>query len=160
MLAGGATWRMERHMTDVTHWSDGTPIARRDIADPWGVVSSERWVRVMAEILAPGLWDVSGCARFPEDLPVSAELVSRIEHWQAWHDALDRRNTGVPHPHFWEQCAGMPIASFNAEGRAIARALKAELPPDWTVIAVDIDAWLRPDDPLEACELILRGTSP
>ena len=54
---------------------------------------------------------------------------------------------------YWEQRDDMPIAAFNAEGRAIGRAIKTELPSNWTVIVVDVDAWLRDDDD---SELILR----
>jgi hypothetical protein len=103
----------------------------------------------MAEICTDGVWDVSGCARTCEELPISATLVERIRAWQEWHDREDdiawREPIGVGMDEklfFWEQHPGKPVASFNAEGRAIARALKAELPSDWIVICCDLDGWL------------------
>jgi hypothetical protein len=138
-------------------WSDGTPIAAGEIPDPWGVRPADRWVRVMAEICSGGLWDRSGGSRHADDLPIPPDLVARIERWQAWHDELDDDNLSFPKPMYWEQRPDAPLAAFNAEGRAIAVALKAALPSDWTVIAVDVDAWLRTCEPVEASELILRG---
>jgi len=137
----------------------GSPIPD-NVAHPWGSVPSQRWVQVMAEILSGGVWDASGCGRWPEDLPISAALRRRIERWTAWHDELDARNIDFPKPAHWEMRSDMPIAAFNAEGRAIARALKAELPPDWTVVAVDVDAWCRRADAPDADdrELVLPGT--
>lgn len=146
-------------MEPIRAWSDGTPIARA-VTEPWGSLPAERWVRVMAEICAGGLWDASGCARYADELPISAELRARIERWQNRHDELESRNASFPK--YWEQCADMPVAAFNAEGRAIGRALKAELPPDWTVIVVDVDAWCRPANAPDAAdgELVLRGERP
>ncbi|MGI4947240.1 MAG: hypothetical protein ACRYHC_00905 [Janthinobacterium lividum] len=133
-------------------WSDGTPLLAT-VQEPWAIAASERWVRVMAENDAPGLWDATGCARIPECLPISATLQDRIRRWQLWYDDLDELNTSFPEPMYWEQRDDMPIAAFNAEGRAIGRAIKTELPSNWTVIVVDVDAWLRDDDD---SELILR----
>jgi hypothetical protein len=144
---------------DQKRWGDGTPILRGDVAEPWGSVPAERWVRVRAEIISGGLWDVSGCGRWAEDLPISAELRARIDRWREWHDDLDDRNDSFPKPFYWEQRDDMPTAAFNAEGRAIGRALKAELPDDWTVIVVDVDAWCRPEGAPDTDdrELVLRG---
>jgi len=94
-------------------------------------------VRVYADIYASGVWDVSGGGGSPEKLPISSALVARIDTWQHWHDQLDseysKRRTD-PVLLYWEQHPDAPLDAFNAEGEAIAEALRAELPPDWTVI--------------------------
>lgn len=119
-------------------WSDGTPIWYGDrFLEPWGADPRDRWVRVYADICASGVWDVSGGGGGGEDLPISAALVVRIDAWQDWHDRLDseysKRHT-EPHLHFWEQHPDAPLDALNAEGEAIAQALRAELPSDWTVV--------------------------
>lgn len=145
-------------------WPDGTPIWRGPAFDePWGSHPRDRWVRLMAEIASDGVWDVRGSGCCCDELPVSGALVRRIRAWQEWHDDEDERawtepaGRGAGGPFFhWEQHPGKPVAAFNAEGRAIGRALKAALPTDWTVLVQDLDAWLRESDRIEDWCLILR----
>ena len=147
----GSLW-----MTD-KRWGDGAPLARHGLAEPWGVEPSERWVRVMAEDGAPGLWDVTGCARDAEELPIDSALVARMEAWAEWYDRESAANVGFPKSFHWEQLPDAPVTAFNAEGRAIGRAIHAAL-PNWTVVIVDVDAWCRSRDARDAddTELILR----
>ena len=134
-------------------WTDGTPIWRGPpFPEPWGTDPRDRWVRVMADIGADGVWDVSGCGRTCEELPISEALVARIRTWQEWHDDLDKEYWLKPEGrsdggrfHYWEQHLGSPVEAFNAEAHAIAVALREELQPDWTVVVEDVDGWCRAD---------------
>lgn len=91
-----------------------------------GESPDDRWVRVMCDYGAGGLWVKSGEAIWPIDLPVSNETRDRLAKWQDW----------------FEECPpdGRPsqfdVVAFSAEGLAIAKAIKAEL-PHWTVIYHD-----------------------
>ena len=136
----------------------GGRLTVQDTTDPWGVDPDDRWVMIRAEIYGSGLWHVDGSADQPEGLPsIPLALVDRLKAWADWHDALDTANTSFPNPFFWEQRSDAPLAAFNGEGRAIARALKAALPPDWTVVHEDVDAWLHKDRPLTDFQLVLPG---
>jgi hypothetical protein len=86
-----------------------------------------RWVKVICDYCAWGVWDRDGLPREASELPIEPALVERIEAWQALYETLpvEMRVTD------WSQGA-----RFLAEGLAIARAVKAAL-PDWTVIYVD-----------------------
>jgi hypothetical protein len=86
---------------------------------------AEKWVRIMCDYCADGLWSKRGGACDLADLPVSAELLARIALWQAWFEKCPSDGRGWP-----------DIEAFSAEGESIARAVKAEL-PDWTVIYHD-----------------------
>jgi hypothetical protein len=119
-------------------WEDGTPIwFGEPFPEPWGTDPRDRWVRVMAEIYADCVWDVSGVNRCLDELPVSRDLLIRAHAWTEWHDAMDaaysclHRGTGVC---FWEEHPVAPLAAFNAEGEAIATALRDALPADWSVV--------------------------
>lgn len=92
-------------------------------------LASEKWVRILADSCADGVWERGGGACRAEGLPVSAELVSRIKAWQRWYDR-DENDWGI---------FKGDLQAFSAEGLAIARALKREL-PDWTVVYFDDDA--------------------
>ncbi len=102
---------------------------------PWGSAPEDRWVRLMPDIATDGVWDVAGCGRSCDELPIAPALVARIRAWQQCYDAWDGL-TGAPgkaedHPDF-------PHAAFSAEGAAIAAELRAQLPPDWTVRYHDV----------------------
>ena len=93
--------------------------------DSFGV---ERWVRIMADYSADGVWHRDGCSGDADGLPVGKDLVARIRTWQSWYDAS--APTSADDASDWDS------AAFAAEGLAIARAVKAEL-PDFTVIYFD-----------------------
>lgn len=143
-----------------THWQDGTPIMRGP-GDPWRDDPPIKWVRVSFENNASGVWDVSGCGRVPEELPISEALQARILALADWYDAEDRRRPFEPPPFYWEQFPDAPVAAFNAKAREVARDLFAEL-KDWTVVYCDIDDWCRPDDAPNADDrgMILRPGDP
>jgi hypothetical protein len=93
-----------------------------------GSFSEERWVRIMADYCADGVWHRDGCADDADELPVSKELVARIRAWQAQYDY--EAPTGDERSGDWD------VEGFAQEGLAIARAVKAEL-PHFTVIYFD-----------------------
>ncbi len=87
----------------------------------------EKWVRIMADYGAEGIWDKRGFSREPESIPLSSELSARVYAWQDWYD---RECTDyLPENQ-------LDVVAFAAEGLAIAHAVKAAL-PDWTVIYLD-----------------------
>jgi hypothetical protein len=87
----------------------------------------DQWVRVMCDYCAGGLWAKSGGAVWPIDLPVTNELRARVAKWQEWFEKFR------PEISFRDEPEG---DAFVAEGLAIAKAIKAEL-PSWTVIYFD-----------------------
>ncbi len=89
---------------------------------------SDRWVRVMADYAADGVWDSEGYAHTPDDLPLSDGLRADIRAWAAWYDR--DCEDGMPDP------KPFPLDDFAAQGLALARRVKAAL-PDWTVIYHD-----------------------
>ena len=91
----------------------------------------DQWVRILADDRADGVWNRHGISGYPEDLPISADLVARIQAWQKWYD--DAADEAYEHdPPF----KTLDVISFAAEGLAIAHAVKAAL-PDWTVVYFD-----------------------
>ncbi|MGJ0532784.1 hypothetical protein [Methylocystis sp.] len=95
------------------------------------LLNRHRWVRVMADYSCDGVWDIEGNSCGVEELPISPALVERLGRWQAQYeaieDALDEENR-LRRESDW--------TNFSAEGLAIARAVKAEL-PGWTVFYFD-----------------------
>lgn len=116
---------------------------------------------VRAELLSSCLWHMGGsCDSYTGLPPIPNLLATRLEAFERWHDDLDAAND-LPQPLYWEQRTDFPVDAFNAEGRVIAHALKAALSANWTVVYVDVDAWLRPKDlPLEARQVILTPDPP
>ena len=116
----------------------------------------ERWIMVRADAGCSGLWNANGNLVQPQNLPITKALGHRIVAWQDWYDSEESRHGGPPP---WEAHGG-PIAAVNAEGRAIGHALKAALPPDWTVVVEDCDAWLREraGAPRDEWEAVLAAT--
>lgn len=96
-------------------------------------LATQKWVRVMADFSAEGLWakDGSGCGAC--ELPISDALKKRLRAWQDWFE--DDCESYLP-PEERNQPRDFNVAAFSAEGREIARAIKSEL-PDWTVIYFD-----------------------
>jgi hypothetical protein len=95
--------------------------------DPDNTLIAWKWVRIMADYAADGVWDKTGAGCCADELPIEPTLVERLRAWQAWFDDLSDDNERNPD---WD------AAAFAREGLAIARAVKAAL-PDWTVIYFD-----------------------
>lgn len=90
------------------------------------ILNSEKWVRVMCDFCADGIWDKKGRACHPSDLPVSAEIKTMLAGWQAWYEHNDHSKTTR-----W-----FDVDAHANFGHFIARLVKQEL-PDWTVIYHD-----------------------
>jgi hypothetical protein len=94
--------------------------------------AEERWVRIMCDYSADGVWHRDGAAGCADDLPLRPELIERIRQWQALYETNDY---DARQPKFnW--------AAFSEEGLAIAKAVKVSL-PDWTVVYFDEQALAR-----------------
>lgn len=94
---------------------------------PDNPLTEHRWVRIMCDYCADGVWAKEGGACSAEDLPVDPSIRARI---RAWQDLYDSRATEalISDWEHWNH--------FNTEGLAIAKAVKSEL-PGWTVIFFD-----------------------
>lgn len=86
----------------------------------------EKWVRVMCDYSAEGLWAKDGCAMDIESLPVSRSVCFDLGAWQAFYE---HQPTQEPMPE-------KELKWFSVRGLVIAKAIKTEL-PDWTVIYFD-----------------------
>lgn len=84
-------------------------------------ISREKWVRIMCDYCADGVWAKSGGGFDASELPISRALLEQLRAWQAWYQ---RREVDDP--------AWPDLDAFSAEGERIAQAVKAEL-PNWTV---------------------------
>ena len=117
---------------------------------------ADRTVFLRGVICSTSLWSTAGYQVFPEHLPVDPALRARLIAWADWYDDEDNK-PHVPGGTPWEMLPEAPVAAFDAEGLALAHALKAALPPEWTVVYQDVAAWRRPrDEPLENRQLRLR----
>jgi len=87
---------------------------------------AHKWVRILVDSCAKGVWAKSGGSTSADSLPVPPELIQRIRNWQASYDRDEDK---------WGLFRG-DVAALSAEGLAIARAVKAAL-PDWTVVYFD-----------------------
>jgi hypothetical protein len=81
-----------------------------------------RHLHLMADYGSAGVWDHDGTPLDPASLPLSPKLRARLARWcvrfqQSFDTEID-------------------LEAFAAEGRAIARAVKAEL-PDWSIVYFD-----------------------
>lgn len=119
-------------------WPGGAEV--RGHPGPWGDEPGDRWVRLFATFLSDGVWRVDGTIGDLNALPITPRLATRIRRWAAWYDAA---SGAAPGARPWEMDAPDRARRFNAVTRQLGRALKAELPPDWTVLAVDVDGWCR-----------------
>ena len=91
------------------------------------LLNIHRWVRIMCDSLAEGVWDIEGRGCTVEALPVPEPLRQQILTWQDDFDALEDlifEGETVD----WSQ--------FAQTGLEIAREVKKAL-PDWTVIYHD-----------------------
>ena len=117
------------------------PILGRTPRRPAGVGMEEdrypgRWIRLMADFGAFGVWDKDGRAEVVDGLPISDDLKSDIEGWSDWFDS--DCDFGMPNPR------SFPRALFAKAGLLLAKRLKTELPPEWTVVYHDMekaDGW-------------------
>lgn len=89
-----------------------------------------KWVKVMAEYGTCGLWKDKKHEYRVVDVPLSAEILSRLKAWCEWYEKND-----------WLLLSNFPWVAFGEEGLEIAKLIKAEL-PDWTVIYFDESAAL------------------
>jgi len=90
-------------------------------------LEKERWIRVMCDFSADGVWNQDGLATSPEVLPISIELMVRIHTWQAVYETLDPMDGPVDPNDF---------VQFVHEGFLIAVEMKRQL-PNWTIIYHD-----------------------
>ena len=79
-------------------------------------------LRLMADYGSAGVWDHDGAPLDPAKLPLSPKLRSRLARWCARFQKSFETE--------------IDLDAFAAEGRAIARAVKAEL-PHWSVVYFD-----------------------
>jgi hypothetical protein len=86
-----------------------------------------KWVRLMCESTADGIWDWEGRANSLDDLPVGENLKQRIIAWQEAYEKLDED---------WHEQRPVDWSKFSVEGLEIAKSVKLSL-PDWTVIYFD-----------------------
>lgn len=90
-------------------------------------LAAERWIRVMCDYSADGVWARNGAATLPAFLPISIALTARILAWQEVYETFEPWEVEVD-PVKW--------AAWAAEGLAIAIDMKRQL-PDWTVVYHD-----------------------
>jgi hypothetical protein len=95
------------------------------------LLNRHRWVRVMTDYSCDGVWDIEGNSCGAEELPISPALVERLHRWQACYEAIDGAIQDEDRLH-----RESDWTKFSAEGLAIARAVKAEL-PGWMVFYFD-----------------------
>src|SRR3954469_19940564 len=81
-----------------------------------------RNLRLMADYGSAGVWDHDGAPLDPARLPLSPRLRARVTRWCARFQASFETE--------------IDLEAFAAEGRAIAQAVKKEL-PDWSVVYFD-----------------------
>lgn len=94
-----------------------------------------RHVHLMADYGSAGVWDHDGNPLDPARLSLSPQLRARPARWCARFERSFE--------------AEIDLDAFAAEGRAIVRAVKAEL-PDWSIVYFD---------EAEAARAKYRGTS-
>ncbi len=96
-----------------------------------GVLNRTKWVRIMCDFSANGIWDKQGYSCHFDELPVSADVKSMIAGWQEWYE----------HSEHSEMSHWFDAGAHAAFGLFIARLVKRQL-PDWTVIYFDEAAYL------------------
>lgn len=107
-----------------------------DVKQDWGLDPEDRYVRLMADVLGPGVWHRDGSCDAAEALPISRRLMLDIYAWQDCYDAEEARHEAGT---AWETTADWDFEAFAARGLGLARRLKAEL-PDWTIVYHDLAA--------------------
>ena len=93
-----------------------------------------KYVRVMADYCADGLWDKDGSMiELPcPELNLPDDMLQRLEAWQSWftkdcQDYIEELKRTVE----------FDRKAFSSEGLKIARAIKVYLGEDWTVVYFD-----------------------
>ena len=115
-------------MGDLSQIEEEMARYREEAADDLAELAEERWVRVMCDYMADGVWDKGGGSMACTALPITPELAFRIRQWQRVYGRLghasgydDRR---------------IDYSDFGAEGFAIALEIKRQV-PGWTVVYRD-----------------------
>lgn len=105
--------------------------------------SDDKWVRVMCDFEAEGLWRKDGAEVAMDEIPISIEVKRRLAAWQDWFER-DYENYLPPS----QRTKSFDFDAFSREGLEIAKAIKTEL-PEWTVVYFDearSRAWVRTTD--------------
>lgn len=89
-------------------------------------LTSLKWVRIMCDFSATGVWDKDGCSCALEELPVTPIVKIMIEGWQAWYEC----SIGCAETKWFDPKAHAAFGLF------VARLVKSDL-PEWTVIYFD-----------------------
>ena len=93
-----------------------------------------KYVRVMADYCADGLWDEDGSMieLSDPDLNLPDDLIERINAWQLWFtkDCQDYIEES-------KRSTVFDRKAFSSEGLKIARSIKVHLGEDWTVVYFD-----------------------
>lgn len=100
---------------------------RREYPETCERYAREKWIRVMCDYSAEGVWAKGGGGTSPHYLPISIPLIARILHWQYVFETLGIGLRPVNR---------RPLIRWAKEGLAIAIEMKRQL-PDWTVIYHD-----------------------
>lgn len=82
---------------------------------------AEKYVRVMCDFFADGVWCSKGVCYSTDDLPISDELKEMIKEWQADYDA----NFNLEDESQYE--------IHDDHRNKIVRLMRKEL-PDWTIV--------------------------
>ena len=101
-----------------------------------------RYIRIFCDFCTDCLWDIDGMEQSIITFPVTPDLRVRMICWrERYHDLEDKYENyvysddpAIPDDVRIEQ--KQDWEDFAAEGLAIARAVKAQL-PDWTVVYLD-----------------------
>lgn len=96
-----------------------------------GGFCKDKWVRVMCDFSAEGLWARDGASIGTDTLPISRKIKQRLLEWQEWFE----RDYEVYLPPS-QRTTTFDVIAFSKEGLEIAKAIKAEL-PDWAVVYFD-----------------------
>jgi hypothetical protein len=84
-----------------------------------------KWVRIMSDYCADGIWSKDGGGEDIDSLPVSVKLKNDLLSWQMEYDFN------------YDSMLDIEISEFSIKGLKIAKRVKEEL-PDWVVIYFDI----------------------
>jgi hypothetical protein len=91
-----------------------------------------RYVRVMCDHSADGVWIQDGSPGRADELPVAPDLIARIRAWQHDYEMLPEKPGGPVDQATFDALHAL----FARNGLEIACDLKAAL-PDWTVVYFD-----------------------
>lgn len=135
-------------------------------ADECAQLAAEKWIRVMCDYCAEGVWALGGSTS-PAYLPIDLPLIARIFEWQKVYEESETHYTDTNPTHD-------PVyLAWAEEGFQIALEMKRQL-PDWTVVYHDerrVPSWeeyglgnlidlLRPWFEYEITDTVLRTGLP